>query len=157
MCYSIRYTVCMTRRQPTERFFAKVNKEGPVHPKHGQCWIWTGAKLRNGYGFFRLHGNPQPAHRASYTLFVGSIPDNKEIDHLCENKSCVRPSHLEAVSGITNMQRLHRLTGDVKHNVFVVLRLTSEEKLELASDADSLGLSLSNFVRKALKAYKETL
>lgn len=66
------------------------------------CWDWTGARMANGYGVFnmpdRLGGGTRLAHRVSYELNVGPIPDGLELDHLCRVRHCVRPDHLEAVT-----------------------------------------------------------
>jgi HNH endonuclease len=83
---------------PKKRFFLHVRIEGT-------CCVWTGAKTPSGYGVFTLNGKYCRAHRASYTLFRGRIPTGLTIDHLCRNKPCVKPSHLEAVSMKVNVLR----------------------------------------------------
>lgn len=65
------------------------------------CWLWIGAKSRNGYG----STSTGPAHRASYETFVGPIPPGLQIDHLCRTPSCIRPSHLEPVTQRENAAR----------------------------------------------------
>jgi hypothetical protein len=77
-----------------KNFWSKVEKT-PA------CWIWKGHVSGKGYG--RL-GN-QLAHRISYKLHFGSIPSGLCIDHICRNRSCVRPDHLEAVSYKENLLR----------------------------------------------------
>lgn len=71
------------------------------------CWEWIGAKVR-GYGYFRLGGKQRKAHRVAYELLVGPIPDGLTIDHLCQNKGCVNPEHMEPVSVSENLSRLGR-------------------------------------------------
>lgn len=62
-----------------------------------QCWTWLGARKANGYGDFSGSYGREPAHRATYQFFVGSIPEGMEIDHACCNPSCVNPHHLQPV------------------------------------------------------------
>lgn len=80
-----------------DRFWAYVDKTD-------DCWVWTGYKLR-GYGQLQVKGKTQKAHRVAYELEVGLIPDGLVLDHLCRNRACVRPTHLEAVRQSTNAQR----------------------------------------------------
>lgn len=65
------------------------------------CWLWTGAMQPSGYGTFR----GRAAHRITYELFVGPIPENLTIDHLCRVRSCVNPAHLEPVTIAVNVMR----------------------------------------------------
>ena len=70
------------------------------------CWIWIGAKKSTGYGVTRWNGkkNALP-HRIAYTLLCGPIPTGLTIDHLCRNRLCVNPSHMEAVTNKVNILR----------------------------------------------------
>lgn len=88
------------RLHPTveERFWSKVDKSG-------DCWLWLGATARNGYGRFRWNGRAGEAHRYAYVITYGDIPDGCEVDHLCFNHPCVRPTHLEAVTHAENQRR----------------------------------------------------
>lgn len=76
--------------------------------QHG-CWIWQGTILANGYGQlgFRIDGVRQQhlAHRFSYTIFRGPIPDGLTIDHLCDRRDCVNADHLEPVTIQENIRR----------------------------------------------------
>lgn len=75
--------------------------------KTDTCWNWTGA-ISSGYGVFVVDQRPTKAvrsHRYSYELAHGPIPDGLTIDHLCRNKRCVNPDHLEAVTMRVNVLR----------------------------------------------------
>lgn len=71
------------------------------------CWIWTAHKDKWGYGRFRFHGRTALAHRVSWELKNGALPEypSQELDHLCRNPSCVNPEHLEVVSQKVNVLR----------------------------------------------------
>ena len=73
--------------------------------KSGDCWEWTGTTTVHGYGQSKVAGKNQSAHRTSYELLVGPIPEGLQIDHLCRNRSCVNPSHMEPVTQQENMRR----------------------------------------------------
>lgn len=73
--------------------------------RSGACWIFTGAIATSGYGRIGLGKATLQAHRAAYELFVGPIPDGKHIDHLCRNRLCCNPEHLEPVSQAENNRR----------------------------------------------------
>lgn len=77
------------------RFLANTKRQ-----KNG-CLKWK-ISLANGYGRFGVNKKRILAHRFAYMWFVGSIPDGSVINHKCRNKSCVEPSHLEAISPSTN-------------------------------------------------------
>jgi addiction module HigA family antidote len=69
------------------------------------CWLWTARCSPAGYGLF----HDQYAHRISYSWFVDEIPPGLQIDHLCCQRSCVNPVHLEAVTASENQRRRWRL------------------------------------------------
>jgi hypothetical protein len=69
------------------------------------CWTWTGCINSKGYGCVGVNGKSQLTHRVSYQLLVGPIEAGFQIDHLCENKKCCNPAHLEPVTARTNASR----------------------------------------------------
>jgi hypothetical protein len=81
-----------------ERFWSKV--EGS-----GDCLVWAGAKSDQGYGTFNYMGENMPVQRAAYLLTYGAIPQGLQIDHLCRNRLCANPQHLEAVTQKENLLR----------------------------------------------------
>lgn len=90
-----------------ERFFQKVSLPAPGDTS--ACWNWT-AGSSEGYGTFWQDGGSRYAHIVSYELRNGSVPPGLELDHLCRNKACVNPEHLEAVTHRVNMRRMMGLT-----------------------------------------------
>lgn len=69
------------------------------------CWIWQG-KLKDGYGRIRVHGVIMRAHRYAFELYRGAIPkDRPDLDHLCRQRDCVNPDHLEPVTNEINTMR----------------------------------------------------
>lgn len=69
------------------------------------CWEWTGTILDSGYGQYWSDGRGVYAHRYVYEQLVGPIPDGLTLDHLCRNRRCVNPAHLEPVTHRTNIHR----------------------------------------------------
>lgn len=83
------------------RFWSKVRQDG-------DCWVWTGFKSPDGYGKFRAAAPSRrmlPAHRVAYEWMVADIPDGLTIDHLCRNRACVNPYHMEPVPHLVNFRR----------------------------------------------------
>lgn len=70
------------------------------------CWIWRGARYQSsGYSAFGDGTKSTTGHRYSYERFVGPVPDGMELDHLCRNRQCVNPNHLEPVTHHENVRR----------------------------------------------------
>lgn len=84
---------CLPHHQPRVSFKYEIDENG--------CWIWQRGMYQGGYGHFR----DNYAHRASYEMHVGPIPDGLVIDHLCRVRACVNPSHMEPVTSGENTKR----------------------------------------------------
>jgi len=69
------------------------------------CWLWTSSLDTKGYGRLHIGDKLRVAHRLSYEHWNGSIPEGLQIDHLCRNRNCVNPQHLEAVTQTVNQRR----------------------------------------------------
>lgn len=81
---------------------AKIADSFETVPESG-CWIWTGA-LDKGYGAINWNGSRRCAHRVLYEILRGPIPNGYECHHLCGNRSCINPNHIELVTRSEHMQ-----------------------------------------------------
>jgi hypothetical protein len=82
------------------------------------CWNWKLARNDEGYGYCSRRDMRGHAHRFSYTMLVGPIPDGLQIDHLCMNKSCVNPQHLEPVTPVENKRRAGQAKYGRNYSIF---------------------------------------
>ena len=82
------------------RFWMRVEKTDT-------CWNWKTPHAKLGYGFIYVYerGQKVPAHRVAWELLRGPIPEGLQIDHLCRNRRCVNPDHLEPVTQHENIMR----------------------------------------------------
>lgn len=125
---------------PEERFWSKVDKSGGENT----CWIWIGSKLGRGYGMFGI--SPKKivrAHRYSYELNTGEIPDNLFVLHHCDNPSCVNPKHLWLGTNDDNMKDMaskHR-SSDNKGEKNPNRKLTSENVLWIRERYSQAGIT----------------
>jgi len=87
------------------------NFAAKIQPDVLGCWEFTGALNSQGYGCIQHEHKVQLTHRVAYTLLVGPIPAGLQIDHLCRNRRCCNPQHLEAVTPGENNRRKIAVTG----------------------------------------------
>src|SRR6267142_2156466 len=89
------------------RFFSKICTHPDVWFRGTQCWIWTASRDWKGYAQFgyrwrQWHGR---GHQIAFKMFVGTVPEGLQLDHLCRRPSCVNPTHLEPVTSWENSLR----------------------------------------------------
>ena len=98
------------------RFWEKVDRSG-------ECWTWLasqageGARTGRGYGSWAIRGTTYGAHRFSWILRHGPIPDGLEVDHLCHNRLCVNPDHMRLATRAQNAQNLSGAHADSRSGV----------------------------------------
>ena len=100
------------------RLTARMGCEYVIDPVTG-CWAWQGAIIADGYGAKYFGDNRVLAHRLYYEAVHGSVPEGMTLDHLCRNRACCNPEHLEVVTQAVNVQRgaLAKLNWEQVHEI----------------------------------------
>ncbi len=105
---------------PEQRFWDKVDRDGPISHLGTKCWNWTRATNNQGYGQIRYHGRLVLSHRLAYA-FANGMDAAGLVDHKCHNPLCVNPGHLRSV---TSKQNLENKSGLATNNTSGVRGVT---------------------------------
>ena len=98
----------VSKTMTPERFWKKVDKNGPIpehRPELGPCWLWTGTVASHGYGNVGVNGKITYTHIYARLITYGPHKQGLELDHLCRNRLCCNPDHLDPVTHTENMLR----------------------------------------------------
>lgn len=145
------------KRTLHEKFWTKVVAGSP-----GACWEWLGARQVTGHGLVAVNRTTTTAHRVSWTLHRGPIPDGLVVRHRCDNPPCVNPEHLELGTRLDNVRDAvarsdawrnsrgrSRLRNDID-TVEVRRRYAAGESQQLIANALEIGQStVSRVIRRA--------
>lgn len=115
------------RPDQLNRFLASISKL-VINEEYGECWVWTKNLEQGEYGRFYLGKKEntwgelvsvkRAAHIVSYMHYVGPVPTGWVVDHMCNNKACCNPDHLETIPNLRNLQRAHQRRPWRRHNQY---------------------------------------
>lgn len=117
-----------------EHFLSKVSKTDT-------CWIWKSYKNWQGYGRAKIGNSEFPAHRVSYELFNGNVPEDKFVLHSCDNPGCVNPNHLFLGTQDDNMKDMSSKDRSCFGEKCASHKLTEEEVREIRDLYPSISYS----------------
>jgi hypothetical protein len=159
---SERDSICASAEKPldpkyVERFWKRVNKEGPIpgfNAELGPCWVWTGTLLSTGYGQMAIGARERfSTHRLAWLLHTGKSPDG-QINHKCDNPSCVRPSHLydgtqadnakDAAERLRYHARGNHCRAKINPDIVREIRMRRESGETLQAIGDRFGITKQN-------------
>lgn len=140
-----------------------------IKKSDSECWLWNGAKDKNGYGDFNLHLNNQikkykkvKSHRYSYELYKGKFEDSFLVCHSCDNPSCINPNHLflgtPADNAADMVNKNRSMTGERNNRSKLKCYQVLEIREKLANKYNQTKLAkeygVSRFVIKSIKNFK---
>lgn len=129
--------VCSNRaRRPAtpERFWARVNKNGPtVRSELGPCWLWTAARWANGYGCAHWNGRRRKAHALAFEIANATAVEGGVVRHRCDNPPCCNPDHLEIGTPVDNVADRDARGRTAKGERVTIGKLTEDDVVAIRS------------------------
>lgn len=112
------------------------------------CWPWLAATDALGYGHLATGGTQRHAHRMSYEAFVGPIPEDMTVDHLCFNRVCVNPDHLRLLTNVENAgnQRTYIFVPHEQVREAIARYRAGETQASIAASLGVSGSAVSRWV-----------
>ena len=126
----------------TATLLERFNMQYEPEPMSG-CWLWTGAVVKGGYGSTKDHGAIRSAHRVSYELFNGTIPEGLFILHKCDVKCCVNPDHLRLGTAAENSADMRAKNRQASGERVATSKLTADAVREIRETPRLYGSLLS--------------